>query len=216
MGTVGTKERILDAAEELFANRGFAATSLRAITGAAGVNLAAVNYHFGTKEELLCAVVVRRLSPVNETRLALLRTIESQDGCNAANLEEILRAFIAPVFGLSGEGAFPRLMGRLYSEPLEHISELYEEECREVFRCFCDSLGRALPGMDRAELFWRIQFILGMVTHTLMAGDRIRLCTEGLCNIDDIDEVIDRMARFAAAGLRADSPTKSPSTGKAD
>src|SRR5947208_16884641 len=72
-GAAATKERILDSAESLFMEHGFEATSLRSITAAAAVNLAAVNYHFGSKEELFQAVLTRRLDPMNHARLSFLK-----------------------------------------------------------------------------------------------------------------------------------------------
>ncbi|HSP66595.1 MAG TPA: helix-turn-helix domain-containing protein, partial [Bryobacteraceae bacterium] len=87
-----TKSRILDAAEKLFGMNGFEATSLREITAEASVNLAAINYHFQTKDSLIDAIVARRIEPVNKRRLELLEAA----GPNPA-LEKILTAFMAPV-----------------------------------------------------------------------------------------------------------------------
>jgi len=209
----GTRERVLDAAEQLFAERGYTATSMRAITKAAKVNLGAVNYHFGAKEHLLCAVVLRRVAPINETRLRLLDVCEAEAGGAPLPLEAILRAFIAPVFRLSesgspGEAAFLQLIGRLYSEPVESLSQLYEEQFGEVFRRFSAALVRALPELTMTELYWRLQFTIGMLTHTLMAGERLQLCTEGLCDPDEADAIVERMVRFASAGMR--SPVSHP------
>ena len=111
-----TKEQILDVAERLFADRGFHATPLRDITSEAGVNLASVNYHFGSKEALLAAVLERRLSPVNARRLELLDAIEAAAGTGAPNAEEVIRAFLSPPFqkrhewGAGGDN-FLRLLG---------------------------------------------------------------------------------------------------------
>src|ERR1700682_6647964 len=85
-----TKARILDAAEALFMEHGFEATSLRTITAAAGANLAAVNYHFGTKEELFEAVLARRLDPMNQERIDLLDKVEREAGGKPASCEKIL------------------------------------------------------------------------------------------------------------------------------
>ena len=131
-----TKERILNVAELLFADRGFPATSLRDITSEASVNIASVNYHFGSKEALLAAVLERRLRPINARRLELLDAIESAAGTGAPNTEEVIRAFLSPPFQKRqewGEGGdnFRRLMGRILSET--------NEEFRATFRQFDES-----------------------------------------------------------------------------
>src|SRR6478736_9839979 len=100
-GPIVTKERILDAAETLFMEHGFEATSLRAITTAAGVNLAAVNYHFGSKEELFQAVLTRRLDPMNQERIELLGRIEREAGGRALSCEKILFAMLIPALKLA-------------------------------------------------------------------------------------------------------------------
>ena len=208
MNGTGTRENILNAAEALFAERGYAATSLRAITQAAGANLAAVNYHFGSKEHLLGAVVIRRVAPLNDARLRLLDECEAGAKGAAPSLEAVLHAFIAPVFTLrDGEtasaGAFPNLIGRLYSESLPSLTTLYSENFAEMMGRFQVALRRALPGLAAADLAWRLEFVVGMLTHTLMAGDRLALVTGGLCDPTDVDGLTRRMVRFAAAGMRA-------------
>src|SRR5436190_24366511 len=89
-GAAATKERILDAAESLFMEHGFEATSLRSITAAAAVNLAAVNYHFGSNEELFQAVLTRRLAPMNHDRLTLLTALERDAAPTPVSCEQIL------------------------------------------------------------------------------------------------------------------------------
>src|SRR5579871_5345079 len=98
---VSTKDRILDTAERLFARDGFEATSLRAITAEAGVNLAAVNYHFQSKEALVRAVIGRRMGPVNEKRLAMLDACETAAGDGPLPLEGVLEAFVRPVLEIA-------------------------------------------------------------------------------------------------------------------
>src|SRR5437762_13635541 len=89
-----TKTRILDAGEHLFMEHGFEATSLRQLTSAAGVNLAAVNYHFGSKEELFQAVLTRRLDPMNQERIQLLDRLEREAAGKAMSCEKILFAML--------------------------------------------------------------------------------------------------------------------------
>src|SRR5215468_2668082 len=100
-GPTATKARILDAAEVLFMEHGFEATSLRAITAAAGVNLAAVNYHFGSKEELFQAVLTRRLDPMNQERVDLLTRLENEVAPRPLPCERILNAMFMPALKLA-------------------------------------------------------------------------------------------------------------------
>src|SRR5512143_3869012 len=113
-----TQTRILNAAEQLLAERGFAACSLRAVTAAAGVNLGAVNYHFRSKEALIQAVYARRLQPLNRQRLAALDHCERKAAGKAVPLTDLLHAFLDPLFasGHDGQG-FVRLLGSMYTDP---------------------------------------------------------------------------------------------------
>lgn len=201
MSSQETKERILDAAERLFAELGYAATSTREITREAQVNLAAVNYHFGSKERLLCEVVIRRVGPVNRARLRLLDECEEGLPTSEPSLEQILHAFIHPVFALTN-GPFQRLIGRLYAEPVEALVDLYRQQFEGVFDRFRTALGRALPHLPRAEVYWRLEFIIGVLVHALMAGDRLQLVTDGVCDLSNVDDIAQRMVAFAAGGLR--------------
>ncbi len=204
-----TRTALLDAAETLFAERGYAAASLRAITDAAKANLGAVNYHFGSKEELLWEVISRRMSPINRERLRLLE--ECRRAANGAPpaIEDVLRAFVAPVFSLhagTGVDPFVRLAGRMYSEPLPQLPKLHARLFREVTRRFLDAWSEALPGLSRKELWWQLQLVVGTFLHPLLAGPRLAEFTERMCTLDDMEAVADRMVRFAAAGLRAALP----------
>lgn len=204
-----TKERILDVAERLFADHGFAATSLRAITKAAGVNLAAVHYHFGSKEGLFQAVFARRLAPINAERLALLDAAEARAADRALNPEEILEAFLVPAIRrLRTEGGpcFLRLAGRIYTEPGEHWKPV-AAQFDEVKTRFVEALGEALPHLSRNDLFWRMHFVVGVLCHTLADHHRLELLSDGRCDPDDVESLVSQLVPFCAAGLRAATPT---------
>ena len=162
-----TKEEILNAAEVLFARAGYHASSMRAITESAGVNLALVNYHFGSKEELLEAVIARRLRPVNELRLKRLQEIRNRSGERniKPDLPEILRAYIEPVFG-NGESKkdwvdFTNLIGRAFTEPDETVQKTLLRHMKPVNQLILDLLRDALPGLSGEEVFWRYHFLIG-------------------------------------------------------
>src|SRR5258708_21964173 len=164
-----TKERILDAAERLFATQGFEATSLRAITSEAGVNLAAVNYHFQSKDALLRAVVARRIGPVNRRRLELL---DAWEATRARDLHDLIQAFMIPAIELKRTNArnFLPLLGRMYTEPGEFVEHVFKEHLREVSQRFIAAFHGALPHLSRAEVIWRIHFMVGIMCHVLAGG----------------------------------------------
>jgi AcrR family transcriptional regulator len=197
-----TKDRILDAAERLFAIRGFEATSLRAITAEAGVNLAAVNYHFQSKDTLLRAVVARRIEPVNCRRLELLDAWEA-NGCH--DLYGLIRAFMIPAIELKRTNArnFLPLLGRMYTEPGEFVEHVFKEHLREVSQRFIAAFQGALPQLSRADVIWRIHFMVGIMCHVLAGAHIVRFSSGGLCDPDDIDGTIRRVVAFLEAGFAA-------------
>lgn len=207
-----TKHQILDAAEELFAAAGFAATSLRAVTSAAGVNLAAVNYHFGSKEGLIQAVFARRLEPLNHERLQRLDHLLTDRAGSTPALEDLLRALFEPALRMAlepGGAHFLRLMGRMHADPdalattgavLELFTELRDR--------FLPEFEKVLPGLRREELLWRLHFVFGAMANTMTGRSTLEWLSRGLCRTDDPDAVVARLIAFAAAGLRA--PSGSP------
>lgn len=200
-----TKERILDAAEELFADLGFHDATLRGITARAGVNLAAAHYHFGSKEALFGAVLDRRIEPVNRERLRLLDLALDAD---PSDVEAIVAAFAGPplrlkrAFGGRGE-VFMRLIGHASSDPTEHVRDLVLERFREVFARFSAALARALPDLDPREAQWRLVFSVGALVHTMAMSDDLDRMTGGDLTGADVERTIRRISRFLAAGMRA-------------
>ena len=190
-----TKERILDAAERLFAGQGYAATSLRHITGDAGVNLAAVHYHFGSKEELLQAVIMRRAGPVNEERLALLKACERKARNGKPAADRVIDAFIAPTFHVvlqPGGETFVRLMGRIHGEG-DIVPRIVRTAFGQVLRRFADALGRALPHLPAEELDRRMHFAIGSMAHALLEQ----------CSGQDPETLRRSLVAFLSAGMRA-------------
>jgi AcrR family transcriptional regulator len=213
-GPAATKDRILDAAEVLFLEHGFEATSLRAITSAAGVNLAAVNYHFGSKDELFRAVLTRRLDPMNQERVALLDTLEADAGGAAVDCERILAAMFVPALHLARDPArggsnFLRLLGRAYADPAPFVRHFLSEHYAEMIERFKTAFGRALPQLSRRELSWRLHFIMGALSYTLAGTDALKLIAEITPPEHRDDEtLLHRLAPFLLAGLQ--SPPTEP------
>ena len=205
MSQPDTKERILDAAEQLFGEHGPSDTSLRAITATAGVNLAAVNYHFGSKEKLIEAVLSRRLEPVNRKRLDLLDQLE--EGGKQVELEDLLRVFVRPALELSNDpdaGVFcTRLVGRMQGDPSAQVRDIFKDQFKEVAERFLPAFAKACPHLGRGEVMWRVFFVIGAMAHTLMDSFDIKNYTEGLCDPRDVDATTEYLVQFAASALRA-------------
>jgi AcrR family transcriptional regulator len=214
-----TKERLLDAAERLLAERGFEGTSLRAVTQAAGTSVSAAHYHFGSKEELLRATLLRRVEPMNRRRLGCLDDLERAASGAPLSVEAILDAFLRPLFAeraARGEaGSDVRFVAaRLYSDPPDLVSALKQELFGEVSRRYLDALSRALPGRSRAELGLRFQLAVGSMVH-VMSGNlmdaphlkevaaRDSVGARGDPDLLSDASVLRHMVAFLAAGLRA-------------
>jgi AcrR family transcriptional regulator len=202
-----TRTRILDAAEELFMQHGFEGTSMRQLTSRAGVNLAAVNYHFGSKDALIEAVFRRRLDPMNAARIAALEELEKENRAPAP--EAIIRAFVGPSLrmiedGRSGGRNFIRLLGRTYTDPAKGIRALIGQMYAPAMERYKRALQRALPQMPADELVWRMHFMFGTLAYTLAATDTVQLIA-GCKPEDRYDARLleDRLTAFLAAGLHA-------------
>lgn len=202
-----TKERILDAAEQHFAEFGIEATSLRQITAAAQVNLAAVNYHFQSKDELVRAVIARRIRPVNQRRLEMLAELESSSNLS---LPAVLTCLYEPIIDMSIDMErkglrIGQMLGRLYTEPNLISQDLMGQEMRPIFQKFTLALIQLLPHLTPQEVMWRLHFSVGILAHTLAAGNKLATLSNGQVNPQDKQEVLKQMKRFAIAGLMADT-----------
>ena len=207
--SAGTKTRILDAAEEQFMEHGFEATSLRGLTSAAAVNLAAVNYHFGGKEELFQAVLTRRLDPMNQERIDLLERLEREAGDRALSCEKILFAMLIPALRLArderrGGKNFLRLVGRAYADPAPFIRHFLSAQYAEMIGRYKEAFLRALPHLTRQELTWRLHFVMGALSYTLAGTDALKLFAQ-VTAVDKYDDelLLQRLAPFLVAGLKA-------------
>lgn len=203
-----TRDVILDVAERLFAAEGFAGTSLRKIMAEAGVNFAAVHYHFGSKEALIQELLNRRLVPLNRTRLRLLDELEAQAGEGPLDLKKVLEAFIAPALRLSqdrehGGAVFMKLVGRFYHETGEYAQQLLRQQFGDVLRRFVTALQRAVPEVPLSEVSWRVQFLFGALSYTMVDRSLVAWISEGQCDPTNLDEAVAALVAFAAGGFTA-------------
>lgn len=163
---MSAKDKILATAERLFADQGYGATSLRHIIAEAGVNLAAIHYHFGSKENLLDELIRRQAEPINKGRLAMLDRLEAEAGTGSVPVEKILKAFLVPAAEWAADHPESiRLMGRLHAEAM--MPAIAERHFRPTGMRFFGALRRALPHLTEQELLWRFEFMLGAMASAM-------------------------------------------------
>lgn len=201
-----TRERILDAAESLFTEHGFDGTSMRQITGRAVVNLAAVNYHFGTKEALFQAVFQRRIDQLNHARIETLDRMELEAKGVPLKPSQVLEGFFGPALAMAADTAhgghtFMRLLGRTYTEPTQFVRRFMAEEYADVMKRYADALYAALPGVPVSEIMWRLHFMMGAVSYAISGIDGLKLAAPDLD--DDPARMGPRLMAFLLGGLRA-------------
>ena len=197
-----TKERILGAAEELFARHGFEGASLRQLTAAAGVNLAAVNYHFGSKDRLIEEVFRRRLDQLNGRRLAALQKIAGEPD---TTIEEVLAAFIVPALELSHDGngsLFMRVLARAFAEHDDSLRKFLSDNYGHVMRQFTAEFARLLPHLSKEELYWRVDLVTGALTHAMSGFGMIQRKSDVTEHVHR-EQTAQHLIRFAAAGLKS-------------
>lgn len=212
-----TKSRILDSAEVLFISGGFDSLSMRQITSAAGVNLAAVNYHFGSKDALIHAVLSRKLDPLNVQRVQMLENFEQQLG-EQLTCEHVLAAMFLPAVRLfraetDQSANFLQFLGRAYTEPSPVVRDFINTHYIQTLGRFFSAFQRTLPSLQRHDLGFRLNFAMGALSGILAGGNTQRLIkdfTQG----GDGDEVLllSRLSALMVAALRAPLPTPGDST----
>lgn len=198
-----TKDRILGAAEELFAQYGFSGTSLRQVTSRADVNIAAVNYHFGSKENLVNEVFRRRMDEMSAQRLAALKAaVERHPG----ELEPILAAFVEPALAIAqdrhGGGAFVRVIARAYAEKNDRLRKFLSDHYGHVLREFAKAIAAAVPALSKEELYWRLDFLAGALTYAMADFGLIKR-PSGVGEAAHRERAARELIRFAAAGFRS-------------
>lgn len=199
-----TKEQIITVAERMFAERGFAGTTLRNIVSEAGVNLAAVHYHFGSKEELFRAVVARFARPVVEQELKLLSELKA--GAELPSVEAILMAMVKPSLEILSQDDKTRLiraqfMGRCRTEP-EPIQSIAYGEFAPATEAFLDVLQRVLPDQPRSQLGWKLDLVITALVRVLIEADKpyALLKTSGP---KDIQAATQQLVQFLSPGMRS-------------
>lgn len=210
MAQSDTVERILDAAEILFAEKGFAETSLRLITSKAKVNLAAVNYHFGSKKALIQAVFSRFLEPLCANLEEELDRLASVGG-PALGVEQLLEMLVQQTLAVKPRSGndlsiFMRLLGLSFSQSQGHLRRYLNELYGKVFHRYMLLLHEAAPEIQPVELFWRVHFMIGAASFSMSGIKALRAIVETEYQVHmTTEQVLRLMVPFLAAGMRADS-----------
>jgi AcrR family transcriptional regulator len=213
--TADTRERILDAGERLFMAHGYEGTSMRQITSEASVNLAAVNYHFGSKESLIQEVFRRRLDWLNEERMRVLVEMEDAAAGSPLKPSQIVDGFFGTLLRMAddeerGGVTLLRLLGRTLTEPSEFIRTFLAHEYATVMDRYKEAFFKALPDVPKAEIVWRFHFMLGATSYAIAGTDALRLVTDWQIEeadaVDRIDRLVPRLMSFLMGGLRAPLP----------
>ena len=213
--TADTRERILDAGERLFMIHGYEGTSMRLITSEASVNLAAVNYHFGSKESLIQEVFRRRLDWLNDERLRVLIEMEEAAAGKPLKPSQIVDGFFGTLLRMADDNerggmTFLRLLGRTLTEPSEFIRTFLAHEYATVMERYKEAFFKALPDVPKAEIVWRFHFMLGATSYAIAGTDALRLVTDWQVEeadaVDRVDRLVPRLMSFLMGGLRAPLP----------
>ncbi len=201
-----TRDRILDAAERLLGKNGPDATSLREITSAAGVNLAAVNYHFQSKDALIRAVIDRRVDPLVRRRLEMLDEAEAEAGSRPVPIERLIDVFLIPVLELQKTCPdFTPLMARMYTEP-RLLEEIVQKHLSTFGQRFLAALHKGLPELSPQDVIWRITFAVGSLMHVMLGPGMIRMVSLGQCDPFDSDLLRRQITAFLVGGFLASAP----------
>ena len=200
-----TKDRILHAAEELFALQGFATTSLRQVTSRADVNIAAVNYHFGSKENLVNELFRRRMEEMSKQRLAALHQATETA---PSQLDAILAAFVEPALAMAqdrhGGGAFIRVIARAYAESNDSLRKFLSDQYGHVLRDFAKAIDACVPGLGKEELYRRLDFLSGALTYAMADFGLIKR-PHGVSESTHRARAAKSLIRFAEAGFKANA-----------
>ena len=199
-----TKVRILNTAERLLAEEGMD-VSLRTITTEAGVNLAAVNYHFQSRDALVEAIIARRFAPMNAHRIELLDALEAEHPDGPLPLEKVLEAFLSPIMKFTEADAdnFRPLVGRCFSMPEVFLRQVFERHLAPVMQRFNHAFGRAVPEISELDRQWRLIFSIGAMVHVMSWAKLLPRISQGALDPTDTPALTRRIVTFAAAGFRA-------------
>jgi len=210
LSEAGTPRRILHSAIELFAENGFDQVTVRDIAEQAQVNHAAISYYFGSKEQLIKHAIATVIAPLNERRISTLTAVVASSGKRKPKLEEVVRAMIEPTVAACMEGKdvqrhYARMLILAFALRQPFVEDVMSEQTDEVATQFVDALTKAVPGCDRADMYWGFDFMIGSMLHILLdtsRNHRLRRISGGLCDTSSVHDITEQLVSFVVAGLR--------------
>jgi len=207
----GTRTRIVHAAEEILAEHGLEGLSLRTVTTRASVNLASVHYYFGSKDGLVTALVREHFTPINIARLTALDAAIARAGGKTPALEDVVNAFVEPLLVAHVSIDDPRAsivrraVGQMLALPPDFSDTLFRETFGTLAARFHQALSRALPELSAADVYWRMHFAVGTLSHLLTHGHILPDLSDGHCSLADLEAASARVRDFICAGFRTPS-----------
>ncbi len=201
------KQRVLEAAEELFAKHGFESVSIRDITNHCGANVAAINYHFGGRDKLVAEVMLRYIEPINDERVARLDAAKQKWGSKGIPVEELIDAFVRPLItrvkkSELSERLFYKLCGRVFSEHVDALPAEVEAQFLPMLNRFYKAFAQSLPELEKEDLVWRFHFMVGGMIYLMSHQDMLQRMTHGDSGSPTMDASLSRFIRYSAAGFR--------------
>ena len=202
-----TRHQIVQAAEKLFGEKGFRAMTLRDVTKEAKVNLAAVNYHFGSKTNLMRAAIQRRIEPVNEERLERLDASVAQHAPGPVPLKEIFEALFHPLFdhAMSAKGpdrVFIQMIGRALTEPADFMRNMHKEFFVELSKRFMGELKRTCPELSEEAIQLRFFLSTSTMLGTITEQVRLENMSGGKFSGKDLDKICNELTTFVVSGFK--------------
>lgn len=206
-----TRERILNTAQKLFAEKGFNRVTLRELTSAAETNLAAVNYYFGSKDKLLLALVKRSAKEVHKARQQLLREAENSRGSREQKVRKVIHALLSPSVGQPADNEtgflYTALISRTLADGPAELTDLLEKQTSHLDP-YIEALHKILPELPREEIYWRFHFVLNIEHAVGTELKRLEHISGGLCQTDDPKALVERIIDFVVPGLMAGATGK--------
>lgn len=204
-----TKEKILEAAEALFAAKSYRGTTMRAITDKADVNLAAVNYHFGSKQSLLEEVIKRRIIPLNRIRKKKLEEVRdtARNKGRTPEIRDVMYAFIEPTLQFKDSSPSAKnffiFIGRSFTDPDDTVRQVFLKFIKPIFHLLSETTSDALPHLPREQIFWRLMFSMGALFHTINICGNMKTDFMGMKCETETESLVNQIIPFVTAGMKA-------------
>lgn len=208
MNLTKTQIKIIEAAEIEFAEMGYAGASIREITNRAGVNIAAINYHFGSKEALFKEMVLYYIEPINAIRMELLDQALAKNDSKPLPLKEVVDIIIRPLLSrLISESCnqfhFMRAMGKGMAEERSFMKEIQKDLLKDILPKFISAISDSLGNPKFDKVAYGIHFLTCCIVGAMMQHTRLDIVSGGKIDLNDVDGLVDHLVAFVSAGLKA-------------